>query len=428
MDKALLKKAAFQSVAIMIAVVTLSYTLQHYQMITIAASNLESEDALDGTLALEAIIEPIGDPNQAQTNSPAEALNNTAITSLEDLKDKTDESVINQLGNNYLVIQKPVSKNMTLQLDDLYINKSIRLTLTGISDSNVTSKMIGRVRSNELFIEEPKFIEVVSLKVDEEKGTSEKVITKDFGKDLSHGISITTQIDDITKLYTAQVLIELDSVYAYIVYEDANYYFIDLKKPSDVYEKILVIDAGHGGKDAGALSKGEQYYEKDINLDIILHLKELLDKENIKVYYTRTADDKVFLRPRVELANAVDCDYFISVHCNANEITGPNGTEVLYYNNYYKGVAAFDLANLFSDELGKQISLKQRGVVEKHIEDIFIMDKSIVPTILIEVGYLTNNEDMVFLSKTDNRKDVAQGIYNGIMRAYNELSVAEEGK
>jgi N-acetylmuramoyl-L-alanine amidase len=424
MDKALLKKAAIQSLALMVAVVTLSYTLQHYQTITIAASNLESEGIIDDSSDLEI---PSGDQEETQETSSEGKLTNAAITTLEDLLSKVDESMIDQLSDNYLVIQKPSADNIVLELEDLYINKSICLKLSGMTNTLLNSGMIARVRGGELFLREPAFTETVSIKVNEKKGTSEEVITKDFGKDLSHGIAITTREDHNTKLYTAQVLIELDSVYAYIVYEDANYYFIDLKKPSEVYDKILVIDAGHGGKDGGALSKGEEYFEKNINLDILLHLKELLDKENIKVYYTRIADDTVFLRPRVTLANAVDCDYFISIHCNANEITWPNGTEVLYYDNEHKGVAAIDLANLLSDEIGKVVTLQRRGVVEKHTEDIFIMDKSVVPTALIEVGYLTNNDDMAYLSKSENRKAVAQGIYNGIMRAYNELSVTKEG-
>ena len=66
-----------------------------------------------------------------------------------------------------------------------------------------------------------------------------------------------------------------------------------------MYDRILVIDAGHGGLDSGAVSKDGRIYEKNLNLGIILALKELLDKENIKVYYTRIQDNKVYLRPRV---------------------------------------------------------------------------------------------------------------------------------
>jgi N-acetylmuramoyl-L-alanine amidase len=426
MDKTLLKKAAMQSVALMVAVVTLSYALQHYQAVTIAASNMVKEDALGNTTALADTIEPTDKLLTAQQNSTS--LTIKPIVTLEELINRVDEGIMNQLSDNYLVIQKPREKDVTFQLEDLYINNSIRLTLTGVTKNTITSSMIARVRGSEIFTGDPKYNEIVSQVNNEENKTSEEVITKDYGEDLSHGISITTGEDNRTKLSTAQVLIELDRVYAYFIYEDANFYFIDLKKPSEVYEKILVIDAGHGGKDAGALSKGEMFYEKNINLDIVLHLKDLLDKENIKVYYTRTADDKVFLRPRVTLANAVDCDYFISIHCNANEVTSPNGTEVLYYDNEYKDVAAEDLANLFSEELEKTVDLERRGIVQKHLEDIFIMDKSVVPTVLIEVGYLTNNGDMDYLSSSVNRKAVAEGIYNGIMRAYKELPVTKEGQ
>ena len=131
----------------------------------------------------------------------------------------------------------------------------------------------------------------------------------------------------------------------------------------------------------------------------------------------------MFLRPRVTLANAVDCDYFISIHCNSNEVTGPNGTEVLYYDTEYKGVKASELASIFADEISKTIPLINRGIVEKSGDDIFIMKKAQVPSILIEVGYMSNIYDMSYLSDSENRKAVAQGIYNGIIRAYAELGM-----
>jgi N-acetylmuramoyl-L-alanine amidase len=220
----------------------------------------------------------------------------------------------------------------------------------------------------------------------------------------------------------------LDSVYAPIVHEDEAYYYIDLKKPKDVYDKVLVIDAGHGGKDAGALSQGEKYYEKNINLGILLELKKLLDKENIKVYYTRTGDDKVFLKPREELANAVDCDYFISIHCNASEAEWPKGSEVMYYDREFKGVRNIDLANLFLDELSKTTPLETRYIVEKKKDEIYILKKAVVPSILIEVGYVTNNSDMKYLSQEKNRKAAAQGIYNGIMKAYEMYPPTDDGQ
>jgi N-acetylmuramoyl-L-alanine amidase len=418
MDKTLLKRTAIQCLALMIAVISFSYALKQHQAVTIAAVNLSNEEGLSSTVNT---LQEINLSNSNQEDIPKEEL-----TYEQKLVDGVDKNILEKLGDNFLVIKKPQGNDLKLQHEDLYINKSIQLTITGITTDKLMNDMLSRVFGDEVFYGEPKYTESTSIEVDEEDGSEKEVVTRDYGNDLCHGITITTQQDTKTKQYTAQVLIELNSVYAYILYEDANYYFIDLRKPSEVYDKIVVIDAGHGGKDVGALSKDQKYYEKNINLDILLDVEKLLEKENIKVYYTRTGDNTVFLRPRAELANEVDCDYFISIHSNANSLTSPNGTEVLFYNNEFKGVKAASLAKLFLEELSKTIALKSRGIVEKHPEDIFIMDQATVPMILIEVGYLTNQNDMNYLSQSENRKAVAQGIYNGIMKAYNELPVEKE--
>lgn len=410
MDKSLLRKVAIQCLALMITVVTFSYARSQYQPVTIEAIGQVKDNA---SVTEDSII---------TTNHEVEDIV-AKLTPVQEIVKGVDQSILSKLGENYMVIKKPQGNHLSLQLEDLYINKSIQITISGIADGDFTSNMISRIRGDEIFAGNPEFTETTTLQVDKEEGTSKEVITRDYGKDIIHGITIKSSQDDKTMQYESKALIELDTVYAYIIYEDANFYFIDLRKPSEVYDKILVLDAGHGGKDGGALSKDDIYFEKNINLEILLELKKLMDKEDIKVYYTRTDDNTVYLRPRVELANAVDCDYFISIHCNANNVSSPNGSEVLYYNNKFKGVKAIDLAKLFSKELGKTVALENKGIVERHYEDIFIMDKAIVPMILIEVGYLSNNNDMYYLSKDSNRKAVAKGIYNGILKAYKELPV-----
>ena len=425
MDKWLLKKAAMQSVALMIAVITSSYALQQYQTVKISASNIieaeKPEEEITPVIELSDQGDTLSKEASVMSGGPVRM-----ASSLEDLKNQVDRSIMEQLSENYLVIKKPEADNLSISLEDLYINQSVKVNLTGSFQEEEDSSIVMRVRGKDYYLNDPVFTEIVTQVTDEEDGSVKEIVTKDYGKDLSHGITFNTSWDESTGLNHCDITIELDSVYAYVIHEDANYYFIDLKKPTDVYDKILVIDPGHGGKDAGALSRDEKYYEKNINLGIVLALKELLEKEKVKVYYTRTADDKVFLRPRVTLANAVDCDYFISIHCNSNAISSPNGTEVLYYDTKYNGVASKDLAELFSDELGKTVNLKKRGTVLKHMEDIFIMDKAQVPMILIEIGYLSNPGDLKFLTKAENQMTVAQGIYNGIMRAFDELPVSRE--
>ncbi len=419
MDKSLLKKAAMQSVALMVAVMTASYTLQQYQAVEIHASNIISTDNHPRN---EDIIE-VDDRKvilSAKENPPA-VIPGGMAASLAELREQVEDSLMKKLSDHYLVIRKPEARGGKLSLEDLYINHSIKLHMTGLLGDDFESSMIMRVRGEEIFLGDPVYKEIVTQEKKEEDDTVIDVVTRDYGKDLSHGITFSLDRDEAAGLVNCDILIELDQVYAYAIYEDENYYFIDLRRPSDVYDKILVIDPGHGGKDAGALSKDEEYYEKNINLGIALALKEILDRENIKVYYTRTADDKVFLRPRVTLGNAVECDYYISIHCNSNNATEPNGTEVLYYDGDFHGVSNKKLAEIFSQELGKTMELEERGIVLKREKEIFIMDKARVPMILIEMGYLSNKRDLKYLINPDKQKEIAQGIYNGIQRAFEEL-------
>ncbi len=424
MDRLLLKKAAVQSIALMVAVVTSSFALQQYQAVSISAngqtqkSNYTSYE-LAGTDPLMEVSTPLKS-DEEQTASKVLPL----ATNLPELKAQIDEEIKDQLSESFLAIKKSGSDSPSITLEDLYVKHSIQLDLTGLKKDDIDSHSIIRVQGTEFYTGEPQWKEIVTLETDED-GSAKEVVTKDYGKDICHRVEMTTEQDNDTGLYHVSLLLELDSVYAYSIYEDTNYFYIDLKRPSDVYDRIIVIDAGHGGKDAGALSKDKQIYEKNINLGIVRQLKELLDQEDIKVYYTRTGDDTVFLRPRATLANAVNCDYFVSIHCNYNDVTYPNGTEVLYYDNNFKGVTANKLAGLFSEELGRSIGLKSRGTVLKQMGDIFIMDKAQVPTILIELGYLSNTGDLNYLNNPQMHKEIAKGIYNCIIRAYNELPVSK---
>lgn len=425
MDKILLKKAAIQSVALMLAVVTISYALRQNQVITISASDIYNDNGVTAPTETDKTFEPDSDISEGLiTDTVDQSINKIKINVFPDMDQYIDNSIYNQLGSRYLIIRKSVSKNVKLALEDLYMTKSIRILLSGPKQAYFGNNSVGRVNGTATFYGEPKFTEITSSK--EEDGETKTVILKDYGKDVVHGITISNQQTETSGVYTTELLIELDSVYAHTVYEDEANFYISLKKPKEVYDKILVIDAGHGGKDGGALSKNEKIFEKEINVQILLELKKLLDKENIKVYYTRQGDEKVFLRPRVELANAVDCDFFVSIHCNANEIAWPNGSEVLYYDTIVKKVNLEVLAGIFSEELAKTTTLENRGLVQKHNDDIFILENAVVPAVLIEVGYITNQKDVEYLTKVKNRKAIAQGIYNGIMGAYEEFKPSAE--
>lgn len=424
MDKMLLKKTAVQSVALMIAVITLSYALRQYSQTVIYASDIHSAEA--------ALLEPGHEEASQSEGRDTDGFIKTEQPGTEDepsdketavlpgMLQDADPEIIKQLGDKQIIIKKPSVKGLTLNLKDIYITKSILLTLSSEEAFQMDTEDIGRINQQDIFIGSPIYTETTVDITDPKDGTVKTEITKDYGSDVVHGISYDNP--EQTDEYRTELMLELDNVYAHSIMEDEAYYYIGLKKPSEVYDRILVIDAGHGGKDAGALSRDESVYEKNINVALLLELKQLLDQENIKVYYTRLGDDKVFLKPRVGLANAVDCDYFISIHCNASGSTKPSGTEIFYYATDFKQVSTKALATIFSEEIEKTTSLKNRGLVPLKKDDVYILNHSNVPAVLIETGYMTNLNDLEYMNNKDNQKAIARGIYNGILRAYDEIA------
>ena len=419
MDKNLLRKAALQSVALMLSVIMLSYAVRQYSSVTISASyaqdkavyvDPDKENNKDYTEKYDA-----KNPNMDDNEQTAE---DTRFV-LTGVKSGVKDDIIEQLGEQFLIIRKPLGEGLRIQLEDLYLNKQLKIIISGYTKESPDQNFIARVYRDEVFLGEPKHAEAENSSP-EEDGTYSSTVIKDYGNDPVNSINIENK----TGLYgfnVHEIVLQLNHVYAHILFEDENYYYIDLRRPKEVYDKILVIDAGHGGKDPGAISKDEKIYEKDINLKIMHELKELLDKDNIKVYYTRTIDETIYLRPRVTLANEVECDFFISIHCNSSDYTGPNGTEILYYNHENGNIKTKDLAKILSDELSKTVSLKSSGVMEMKDDDIFILANAKVPAVIIETGYISNINDLDYLQSQSGQQDIAIGIYNGIWRAYDEL-------
>lgn len=195
---------------------------------------------------------------------------------------------------------------------------------------------------------------------------------------------------------------------------------LELKGLHEVYEKIVVIDAGHGGTQPGAVKKNVK--EKDLNLEIVLELKELLDEvdeKKVKVFYTRLEDENPTLAERADMANNLQADLFISVHNNASasgKFNSEKGTMVLYSPD--ESGESKRLAQLCLDYVTESAGSKSLGLVKA--DDIYIVRTSEVPVALIEVGYMTNTEELNNLCDEAYQKTVAQGIYNAIMQAFEE--------
>lgn len=429
MDKRLLKKASLQSLALMLAVIMISCILSKDKFITIINNN-KIRHGLISTFDRNSIgsVVDLNNTQRLQYFNHASYLFDMANTQnpvIVQLENKLNKIISSKTGNRYILIKKP-NNTLSFSFEDLYMNKSIKITISNSMEIAFDNNLIERINGKSIFVGQTK--DNTSKKNVSSLHQEGSTDTEGYGYDPVRKIRTTSKYNALAACYNTEITIKLDHIYAYETYEDDNFYVVSLKNTNEYYDRVLVIDAGHGGKDVGALSNNDDYYEKNINLDILLRLKELLDKKNIKVYYTRTSDKQVYLRPRAALANMVDCDLFISIHNNASEKTWPNGSEILYYDREYEGVNNKKIANVFLNELGKSIPLRRRGLVEVSKDNIFILKNAKVPAILIEVGYMTNHNDMYYLSNKENRKAIAMGIYNGIMKVYKRDIAQKEGK
>lgn len=225
-------------------------------------------------------------------------------------------------------------------------------------------------------------------------------------------------------------------------------------------EWIIVIDPGHGGKDPGAVYGNVK--EKDITLAIALKLgKQLSAIENTKVYYTRDKDEAVDLFKRPQKANDLKADLFISIHCNAVESTKPYGAETwvmgLHRSKANLEVARAENAAILLEEDYKTkydgfdpnspeadiiFSLYQNAYLEQSVEIASLVQKELrttaqrfdrgvkqagflvlwkinMPGILVEAGFLSNENERKYLSSDAGQNAVATSVYNAVV-AYRE--------
>lgn len=184
-------------------------------------------------------------------------------------------------------------------------------------------------------------------------------------------------------------------------------------------EKVIVIDAGHGGKDPGTTGVSGNY-EKDINLQISKKLAKKLKLGGYKIILTRDNDEYVDNLSRVELANKKRARVFISIHGNAMEDNNSiNGVQVLYYPNRESTIGDLnnnELAQIVMDSLIDGTGAKDRGIIER--EDLIVLNQTKMPAILIEYGFLSNEKEEKLLLSDDYQNSVVDSIVNGLERYF----------
>jgi N-acetylmuramoyl-L-alanine amidase len=230
-----------------------------------------------------------------------------------------------------------------------------------------------------------------------------------------------------------------------------------------IKEFIVVLDAGHGGKDSG--NTGNGYLEKDIALDVTLQVGKILEREpNMKVIYTRKTDVFIELDERAPVANSVDADIFVSIHCNSHHTqaygaetfvmglnkskqnlnTAKKENEVIFLEeNYEETYAGFDpnspesligltimqeeyldqsimLAGLIQNNMVNNLKRRDRSVKQ----DVFwVLHHSYMPSVLVELGFLTHKKEGPYVNSKKGRKEMAREIANGIITYRKNLAL-----
>lgn len=198
-------------------------------------------------------------------------------------------------------------------------------------------------------------------------------------------------------------------------------------------DKLIVIDPGHGGIDGGA-SLGEHFNEKDINLDISLKLRDLLTNAGVKVILTRDSDVSLEnksdlqssryrrdLNARRDIVDNSGADVFISIHSNCFRSNPETKGAILFY--HYASEEGKNLAQWVGssiDEIVYRNFLKNDTLKSKILpEDLFMLRSTKVPGILVETGYMTNQEEGRLLRQDDFQAVMAEAIFDGLWKYYN---------
>lgn len=213
-----------------------------------------------------------------------------------------------------------------------------------------------------------------------------------------------------------RIEVNTSSLRGYKIYDKGNNFVVSMGAPKSIYKSIVILDAGHGGHDPGASNKGTK--EKDLNHKIIYTLMQQYTSNNtpdIKVYWTRTTDSFVTLANRAAFAKSMSADAFISLHMNSASNSSANGTEVYYSvsNNSksFGGITSKKMAKLFKNKLIADLNMKSRGV---KTAAYYVLKHNTVPSILIELGFISGSTDYGKLTDNDFQKKAAKSIYEGI--------------
>lgn len=208
-------------------------------------------------------------------------------------------------------------------------------------------------------------------------------------------------------------------LFSFMMPDEPNVFQVNVfNKQNKQNETVVVIDPGHGGYDEGSRSS-DGIIEKDLNLEIALKIKALLEEKNIKVVMTRESDNVSWssnnvedLQARLDIATNAQALMMVSIHCNFSDEDAENvkGSEV-YTNMSQEGSVA--LARSINDQLEElSPALISRGVKTGQYH---LLTFNTIPTVIVEMGFLSNKSDTLYLTTQQTQDSLCQAIVNGMI-------------
>ena len=194
-----------------------------------------------------------------------------------------------------------------------------------------------------------------------------------------------------------------------------------------VSSKTIIIDAGHGGEDGGAVSNNG-VSEAEINLKIALKLQQLLEQSGSNVVLTRSDNNAIYdvdkktlrekknsdIRNRVKIGNGSSADIFVSIHLNKIPENQYYGWQTFFKDGNEDGKR---LATCIQNNLNETMQKENKRTPLK-INNVYIIKHVEIPTVIVECGFLSNSEEEKQLQQEEYQTKLAWGIYNGIMEYF----------
>ncbi|MBC8062056.1 MAG: N-acetylmuramoyl-L-alanine amidase [Clostridiaceae bacterium] len=219
----------------------------------------------------------------------------------------------------------------------------------------------------------------------------------------------------------------MDENYVHVDFQNKKKILVFIKKKETPYKYKVVVDPGHGGVDAGAYVG--KLLEKDLNLKIAKYMLDNLRYNGCNVVLTRDKDKeldklvKTDLIKRSAIANDKKADLFVSIHINSNTVSVYNGVSTYYYDpSGFQKTERLKFAQTMQNEMLKSDDWKDMG---EHRQELAVLKRSNMPSVLVECGFITNASDRDKLSKEATLVNFGLNISNGVLKYLAEGNISK---